>query len=316
MTLAVFIFSRKALDFIRGSWYTVLAGKITKGTSDIYMNDLNIFLEHIYEASAQRGIPPEQALLEAHAMGYSGLECDLRRLADRCNVKALFDGCSMRAASVYAFYDFPHDSAETSLEKMIANLEAAAFFGADKVMAVPGFIQPGDDPEEVFSRCCGQLSVMCRRAQEYGITVTIEDFDDRSSPCCNISGMEQLLSGTPGLFCTFDTGNFAYMTESAEEAYSRLKQYIRHVHLKDRSRDVSRADSVHSNAKPDISGDEMYPCEAGSGYIGVEALVKRLLIDGYTGDFSVEHFGAVNQTEYMRRSAENVKKWISEVKNS
>ena len=57
----------------------------------------------------------------------------------------------------------------------------------------------------------------------------------------------------------------------------------------------------------------MYPCEAGSGYIGVEALVKRLIADGYTGDFSVEHFGAVDQTLYMRKSAENVKKWLNEV---
>ena len=45
----------------------------------------------------------------------------------------------------------------------------------------------------------------------------------------------------------------------------------------------------------------------------MEKLVKQLLADGYTGDFSVEHFGAVYQAEYMRRSAENVKRWISEV---
>lgn len=45
----------------------------------------------------------------------------------------------------------------------------------------------------------------------------------------------------------------------------------------------------------------------------MEKLVKRMLADGYTGDFSVEHFGAVDQAEYMRRSAENVKRWISEV---
>ena len=57
----------------------------------------------------------------------------------------------------------------------------------------------------------------------------------------------------------------------------------------------------------------MYPCETGGGYVGVEKLVKRMLADGYTGDFSVEHFGAADQAEYMRRSAENVKRWISEV---
>lgn len=45
----------------------------------------------------------------------------------------------------------------------------------------------------------------------------------------------------------------------------------------------------------------------------MEGLVKRLLADGYAGEFSVEHFGAADQLEYMRRSAENVRRWISEV---
>lgn len=278
------------------------------------MNQLNIFLEHIFEASTQRGISLEKALSEAHGMGYSGLECDLDRLSNK-SMKSLFESCGMRAAAVYAFYDFPHASTQASLNRMLLHLEAAAAFGADKVMAVPGFIHPGDDTEEVFSRCCEQLAVLCSRAKEYSITVLVEDFDDTNSPCREIKGLERLLNNVPSLRLTFDTGNFAYMLESAEEAYSRLKPYISHVHLKDRSRERICTDSSHSNAKPDISGAEMYPCEVGSGYIGIEALVKQMLSEGYQGDLSVEHFGAVNQTEYMRRSAENVIKWSKEVKN-
>ncbi len=277
------------------------------------MNRLNIFLEHIYEACAQRGITPERMLLEAHGMGYSGLECDLWRLSDRENIRALFDSCGMRAASVYAFYDLAHEIPENSLEKTLAHLETAAYFGAEKVLVVPGFIQPGDDREEFLRRTCEQLSVMCRRAEAYGITVTLEDFDDCNSPCCKASLLERLLSETDGLGFTFDTGNFAYMLENTAQAYERLKPYIAHVHLKDRSRDTSRSNSDRSNAKDDISGAEMFPCEVGSGYIGVEALVKKLISDGYTGDFSVEHFGAVDQTLYMKKSAGNVKKWLNEV---
>ncbi|MGN1339240.1 MAG: sugar phosphate isomerase/epimerase family protein [Oscillospiraceae bacterium] len=280
------------------------------------MNPLNIFLEHIYEACVQRDIPVERELTEAIEMGYTGLECDLWRLEDRERTKRLFDSCGMSVASVYAFYDFPHDSPDKSEQKILAHLETAAYFGADKVMAIPGFIQPGDDRGEVFQLCCEWLTVMCRRAREYGITVLVEDFDDINSPCRDISGLERLLTGTDGLRLTFDTGNFAYMREDAFEAYTRLKPYISHAHLKDRSRDVSRANADRSNAKPDISGAEMYPCETGSGYIGIEALLKKMIQDGYTGDFSVEHFGAVDQTKYMRKSAENVRNWISEVKKA
>ncbi len=277
------------------------------------MNNINIFLEHIFDACGQRNIPVEKMLSEAGEMGYSGLECDIWRLERGNEVKAMFEQCGIKAASIYSWYDFPHETAAKSLEKMKHHIETAEQFGAAKIMAIPGLFHPDDDREQVFAKCCEQLSILTELAGSCGITVTVEDFDDIASPCCNISGLSRLLSGAPGLRFTLDTGNFAYTGESAAEAHNHLKQYISHVHLKDRSRDLSRADKANSNAKADISGEMMYPCEVGSGYIGIEALVKKLVKDGYTGDFSVEHFGAADQTEYMRRSIENVKRWLSEV---
>ena len=277
------------------------------------MYRLNIFLEHIFEAAQQRNITFVQALTAAHDMGYSGLECDLWRLDDRENVRKTFESCGFRAASVYSMYDFLRDAPEKSLDGMKRHLETAAYFGADKVLAIPGFFQPCDDRKEGYAKFAEQLAVMCECAAGYGITVTLEDFDDAASPCCDTSGLERLIKSVPGLKFTFDTGNFAYVLEEPSDAYSRLKPYIVHAHLKDRSRDISRRSPGGSNAKPDLSGAEMYPCETGAGYAGVEGLVKRMMTDGYAGDFSIEHFGAVDQMEYMRASAENVKRWISEV---
>ena len=277
------------------------------------MNRLNIFLEHIYEGAQQQAVPPEAVMAQAREMGYSGLECDLWRLNDRAEVKRQFDSCGLSAASVYNMYDFLRDEPEVSKEKMLRYLETAAFFGAKKVLVIPGFFQPGDDRESGYAKFAEQLAVMCGLAAQYGITVTLEDFDDSSSPCCDTAGLERLLAAVPGLRFTFDTGNFAYVLEDPAHAYARLKPYIAHVHLKDRSRDASRSNADGSNAKADLSGAEMYPAECGGGYVGMEGLVKRLLADGYAGEFSVEHFGAADQLEYMRRSAENVRRWISEV---
>lgn len=280
------------------------------------MNRLNIFLEHIFEGAQQRGTTLENALIQAQKMGYSGLECDLWRLDDRAEVKRLFDSCGLSAASVYNMYDFLNDEPAVSREKMRRHLETAAYFGADKVLAIPGFFEPGvsgGDRETGYARFAEQLAVMCGLAGQYGITVTLEDFDDVNSPCCDTAGLERLMKAVPGLRFTFDTGNFAYVLEDAEEAYSRLKPYVKHVHLKDRSRDSARRSPDGSNAKADLSGAEMYPSECGGGYVGMEGLVKRLTADGYSGDFSVEHFGAADQMEYMRLSAENVSRWIKEV---
>ena len=72
---------------------------------------------------------------------------------------------------------------------------------------------------------------MCELAAEYGITVTLEDFDDSASPCCDIQGLERLMRSVPGLGFTFDTGNFAYVLEDPAEAYERLKPYVAHAHV-------------------------------------------------------------------------------------
>lgn len=275
------------------------------------MNRLNIFLEHIYEACSQNDITLQEMLLQAHDMGYSGLECDLWRLDNR-TLRSLFSGCGMTAASVYGHYDLAHDAPEVTREKALRHLEASAYFGADKILVIPGFIAPDDDRNAFFDRTCARLSEICALARTYGVTVTVEDFDDVNSPCCDIAGLMRLLSGSDGLCWTFDTGNFAYVNEDPAEACGKLGKYLAHVHIKDRSRDIARADSDRSNVKADISGEMMYPCECGAGYVGTEALVKKLLAGGYAGDFSAEHFGAVDQREYMRRSAENILRWIKE----
>ena len=47
-----------------------------------------------------------------------------------------------------------------------------------------------------------------------------------------------------------------------------------------------------------------------AGYALKEQIKAKLIADGYTGTFSAEHFGAADQQEYMRRSADNIKGWI------
>lgn len=276
------------------------------------MNRINIFLEHIFEGcSQQENMSVEDMLLYAKGLGIDGLECDLWRLSDKLETKKLFDSCGMEAESIYNMFDFGHEPWSVSEAKVYNLLETAAFFGTKKVLAIPGLIRNGDDRSRVADMMCGQLNKMCEAAKKYNITVTLEDFDDISAPFCTTEGLEYFMKNTEGLGFTFDTGNFAYCLEDAAEAYERLKKYIAHVHLKDRSYDMTRADKNNTNGKTDLSGRIMYPCEVGSGTVGMEKLIKKLIEDGYTGSLSIEHFGAANQMEYMKKSAENIHKYIS-----
>lgn len=257
---------------------------------------MNIFYEHAIEAAVQRDITVEESLSRLRGLGISGLECPAWRLTARGETKALFEAVGLEVESVYEFFDFPHDSKEGSLRKIDLCLETAAFFGADKILAVPGFNADGERIKTVFK----MMNILCERARKYGVTVSVEDFDDKTSPCSTIAGLEYLMENVGGLGLTFDTGNFAYSLESAEDAYRRFKDKIVHVHLKDRSRDISRFNG--ENGKADLSGELMYPCEVGGGYIGIGALVERILSGGYSGSFSIEHFGAADQLGYAESS--------------
>ncbi len=271
-------------------------------------NKLSVFYEHIFEAAAQSSEPVGKMLEYAVSCGIDGLECDLWRLEEKNQVKSLFDGCGVKVSSIYNFFDFPHESRESCEVKYRKVLETAAYFGADKVLCVPGFVQDNEDMSECREIVCERLNEMCRTASEYGITVTLEDFDDIKSPCCTTEGLLYFMRNTEGLRYTFDTGNFQYCLENADKAYDLLKEYVVHVHLKDRSYNSANSDLDNTNGKADLAGKIMYPSVVCEGVIGIDKLIGKLLADGYGGRFAIEHFGAANQAEYMKKSAENVRK--------
>ncbi len=271
-------------------------------------NKLSVFYEHIFEAAQQSSSTVEKMLEYAVSCGVDSLECDLWRLEDKTNVKALFDNCGIKISSIYNFFDFPHEDSNTCEIKYRKMLETAAYFGTDKVLCVPGFVNDNEQMSECRKIAAERLNEMCLAAKEYGVTVTLEDFDDVKSPCCTTEGLLYFMQNVDGLRYTFDTGNFCYCLESANEAYNVLKDYIVHVHLKDRSYDTANADPNNTNGKADLSGAIMYPSVVCDGVIGIDKLIEKLIADGYSGRFAIEHFGAVNQAEYMKQSAENIRK--------
>ncbi len=270
------------------------------------MNSLAVFYEHIFEAAEQSERPVEDILRYAKSCGIDYLECDLWRLSEREKVKTLFDRCGMGVSSIYSHFDFVNDSAEISAEKYTALFETAVYFGAKKVLCIPGFLT--EDRGRQIDAVVSRLNEMCAAAEKYGITVTIEDFDDITSPCCRMEDIKFLLDNVKGLMYTFDTGNFRYCLEDAEKAMELLSDRIVHVHLKDRSYDTANMNPDNTNGKADISGAVMYPSPVCEGVIGIAELIKKLVSDGYNGIFSIEHFGAKDQYGYMKISANNIRR--------
>ncbi len=270
------------------------------------MNEISVFLEHIYEAAEQRGLALREALSHAAACGITQLECDSWRLADG-ELKPLLDRCGVGVSCIYQHFDMLNDSSEVTRQKYLSLFDIAKRYGCTRVLCIPGF---SEQPQEELPRFILPLSEMCSAAAEYGITVTVEDFDDIKSPCCRMEWLSYLLENVPQLRYTFDTGNFRYCLEDAAQAYSQLKQYISHVHCKDRSYDSSAANADGSNGKADLFGSIMYPAVVGEGVTGMRETVQRLLEDGYSGVLAIEHFGATDQWSYMEKSAENLRSYM------
>lgn len=271
------------------------------------MHQLNTFHEHVMEACAQRGMTEENVLLHIKKAGIDGLECDWLRLKNAKEKAKLFDGCGIKADSIYRTFDMGRKDINETEKEYRELFDIAAVLGTKKVLCIPGFIHPGDDAAEMRRHMNDQLAAMCETGKEYGIAVTLEDYDNVVSPCSTMGGLRAFFDAVPALGFSYDTGNFAYSCESALEAFHLLKDRIVHVHLKDRSYENTYANAADDNWVADVSGKRLYPVPVCDGFIGIPGLLKEVKAIGYEGAFSLEHFGAADQLDFIVRSAENVR---------
>ena len=129
------------------------------------------------------------------------------------------------------------------------------------------------------------LRELVKYGSEKNVKITLEDFDNLTSPCSGMLFLEQV----PGLGHTFDMGNYAYSGEDAEIALELLKPYIVHVHCKDRG----------------IEGEnKLAGVSVGSGYLPIREMTECLRLHGYKGYLAIEHFDLPDQMKHIRESAE------------
>jgi len=119
-----------------------------------------------------------------------------------------------------------------------------------------------------------------------GVTVTIEDFENGSSPLSGVQEMLWYLEKIPGLMCTFDTGNFITHGEDLFEAWEALKDRVVHVHCKDRGEGV---------------------VSFGGGQLPCAEILRKMKADGYGSYGAIEHYGAADQLSCLLRSAGFIK---------
>ena len=128
------------------------------------------------------------------------------------------------------------------------------------------------------------FSEIVRYAASYGVTVMFEDFPSPALPLCTSDECGELLRSVPGLKLVFDTANMLALEEDPVEFYTKLRQYVAHVHLKDVVYATSPDPSLTGGRKKMISRTLH-----GKGIVDFKTLYRLLRADNYDGFATVEY---------------------------
>lgn len=270
---------------------------------------ISVFYDHVRQAGEQTGLSVEEVLKRAKGFGINALECSLESLLENPeSTKKMFEKCGIAVSSIYARSQF---AASDTYKAALPLIDTAKYFGADKVLIIPGLMEIDEHElqkavmttgNEAMKKIAEELKKLLVYASNNNITVTMEDFDDAHAPFASDEQLLWFVNEVKGLRICFDTGNFMYAAVDELKAFEKLKGFISHVHCKDRRLSGFPEDE----RKTAIDGRIMYPAPVGYGLIHIEEIVKKLLASGYDGTFAIEHFGAFDQLGYMEQSA----KWL------
>ena len=257
----------------------------------------SIFYEHIIEAAKQENTAISEIVQYVVSLGYSGCDVPWTSAEDFCQIYHVLQESGIKIACTHRFWDIfsPLDTADAdNFFKTLAN------HGCFTAMIIPSRAENKPFTEEDFSTVCEALRRLCAMAKDYGIIVTVEDFDGNDIIINNTQALKKAFDAVPQLCHSFDTGNYAFFHESEIEAFRLFRDRIKHVHLKDRAFAPPTSDAV-----PQIlsDGTTSYPCAVGKGDLNIRECLRLLAEMGYDGYFSVEHFCHPKMKDAMRDSA-------------
>lgn len=261
---------------------------------------LATFYDHMKDMAHEEKISLTEALQRLKALGITHMEVSVNNLLGREDeVGRELSFVGIEISSIPVWFDFGRDADVDRQSGPV--LEAARYLGAKKILAIPGFFQEGDSPEEKnrqmesMAQCLNRLA---EKAAGYGVSLVMEDYDSLLAPFSTAEGLEYFLERCPGLSCCFDTGNFPFAGEDPEEAYARLRGRITHVHLKDRAFSPRWGEYAVTAA----DGQLLYPAPVGKGEVPIGGILSRLVEDGYEGVCTIEHYGAQNMGAALEES--------------
>mgnify|MGYP000674166348 CR=1 FL=1 len=231
------------------------------------MRKLSVFYEHILQACEQSGKTIPEVLAFCREQGISAVEMNYSLFASEREVIApMLSDAGLVISCMHETFDFSHD---TDLGRAQQMLDTAASQQVSRVLFVAGALETAEAAElaacsstyEATSTFMAEnksiqnmvhaLSSLAEYAALRGVSITLEDFDGFLQPFARTYPLLWFMEHVPGLRYTLDIGNFAFSDEDVSYAAWLLKDYIVHVHCKDRAEKSARSRTFLPRPWPD-----------------------------------------------------------------
>ena len=226
--------------------------------------------------------------------------------ADVASLARRVRDCNLKIAAYAVGNSFTvRDPAEFDRQVGIVlnGIHEAAEAGAPCLRIFGGYHKdlPGEnelDYAEGFQQILRGIEAVLPEARKCGVVLALENHGRMPGLSAELLQIMKYFD-VPELGICFDICNFyannMNETEDAVRAYSRLKEYIRHVHFKDRK------------FAPADSGKRVVPCVCGKGdgIVPLRQMIYQLEEDRFDGYCSLEHENpvldeVVESLKYMR----------------
>jgi sugar phosphate isomerase/epimerase len=158
-----------------------------------------------------------------------------------------------------------NDSFDEHLQRFDRALDLADFYQTPRIRIFSFYIPSGDEPATYRAEVLSRMSELTRRAAERGITLFLENekgiYGDSAARVADV--LETVDS--PFLAHAFDPANYVEIGQPIDQAWTRLRSYVKHFHVKDYDA------KIHRNVK------------AGAGDGEIPRLIEEAVLAGYDG---------------------------------
>jgi len=251
---------------------------------------ISLFANRVAIVAEQKGISYDEAAAQIKAIGYGAVDAytDMDAQQAKSLKKAGFQvSCAIARIDYFA-------GEQPELEAQA--LKFAKQNKCDKILVIPGFA-PDNCSAELRKAVSARLAAFTAAAKAKGILVMVEDYDDVKSPCNGVKNLQKVFSEVPAVGYVFDSGNFLSNAEDCTRPLEIFRQRIAHVHLKDR-----------------VSQDDLTAPVPGTGCLPIKWVVRRLLLTGYTGWYTVEMGKTADVLADLQAAYDNVKEFLENEK--